>query len=134
CPKCGTRIKYGTAGVANLVARHLDTPTCDKAWAKRDKQPRKNGLLTDFLVPKSKLLPSTVRAPPPINVDGPSSERTNPVQSAPQPLFTPVVSPSIRSSGINRLLDQLREKIEHLPSTIPITDQTNPLSEFFGDP
>ncbi|KAJ6604068.1 hypothetical protein B0H10DRAFT_2167181 [Mycena sp. CBHHK59/15] len=41
-------LKYGTAGIINLVKRHLDSPKCLAAVAKKDKQPRQNGSLKIF--------------------------------------------------------------------------------------
>ncbi|KAJ6526890.1 hypothetical protein DFH09DRAFT_1095082 [Mycena vulgaris] len=66
CPKCGTLISYGTAGVINLVKRHLHTPTCKTTAVKKDKQPRKNVSLASFFrkkgsAPVSRVL-SRVRA------------------------------------------------------------------------
>ncbi|KAF8213051.1 hypothetical protein K438DRAFT_1956489 [Mycena galopus ATCC 62051] len=141
CPKCGLLRAYGTAGVANLVARHLDQPICKNTAAKRDKQPCKNGLLTGFFekrtAPLAKFVKATVRTQSPIRGTG-SSRSHEPISAAPSMTATPRTSsranPHTPSSRVEQLLDDLRTSVELLPSTLPMADQDNPLSEFVGQP
>ncbi|KAJ6541961.1 hypothetical protein B0H10DRAFT_2244898 [Mycena sp. CBHHK59/15] len=111
CPKCGALIKYGTAGVPNLVRRHLDTQTCQEKTKKQDNQPRKNASLTTWLkkttAPIGRVLAASSDPPPP--------------------------SPAL-PSRIIQLLDQLRAAVERLPSSVPNADESSPLAVFSGVP
>jgi hypothetical protein len=42
CPKCGLLRGYRTAGVINLVKKHLDKEICKDTKKKQDKEPRKD--------------------------------------------------------------------------------------------
>ena len=53
CPDCGTRIKCGPTGLANLEKRHQGTATCKAAQAKHEKaekdlEKRKRGQYLPF--------------------------------------------------------------------------------------
>lgn len=136
CPKCGTIRKYGTAGINNLVKRHLDTPTCLAAAAKRERQPRQNGSLKTFFKKANPLarIFSTVRAPSPIRGDVPASEtRSSLASTSAQPFVPAPISPAA-PSRVTQLLDQLRMAVELLPSTVPIADANNPLAQLSGIP
>ncbi|KAJ6561010.1 hypothetical protein B0H10DRAFT_2201012 [Mycena sp. CBHHK59/15] len=131
CPKCGALIKYGTAGVPNLVRRHLDTQTCQEKAKKRDNQPRKNASLTTWLkkttAPIGRVL-AAVRAPSPVGGASSSPEITRNQSSDPPP-----PSPALPSRVI-QLLDQLRAAVERLPSSVPNADESSPLAVFSGVP
>ncbi|KAJ7434946.1 hypothetical protein FB451DRAFT_1465917 [Mycena latifolia] len=135
CPQCGSLRSYGTAGLVNLVKTHLDTLKCQAAAAKRDKQPRKNGSLKTFFKEKAaRFLSPTVRAPSPILGDRPSSEHKANSETSLRPPVAPMFPSPVPSSRLIQLLDQLRAKVELIPSTVPIADASNPLSEFSGEP
>ncbi|KAJ6607622.1 hypothetical protein B0H10DRAFT_1956063 [Mycena sp. CBHHK59/15] len=131
CPKCGALIKYGTAGVPNLVRRHLDTQTCQEKAKKRDNQPCKNASLTTWLkkttAPIGRVL-AAVRAPSPVGGASSSPEITRNQSSDPPP-----PSPALPSRVI-QLLDQLRAAVERLPSSVPNADESSPLAVFSGVP
>ncbi|KAJ7198077.1 hypothetical protein GGX14DRAFT_374467, partial [Mycena pura] len=135
CPQCGELRSYGTAGILNLVKTHLDTQKCQAAARKRDKQPRANTSLKNFFFKKAvpRFLSSTVKAPSPIRGDGPSSGlHASSMETMPQSPV-PVATRPLASRTI-QLLDQLRKKIELIPSTVPLATSLNPLSDFSGDP
>ncbi|KAJ7071922.1 hypothetical protein B0H15DRAFT_737549, partial [Mycena belliarum] len=137
CPKCGELRSYGTAGILNLVKTHLDTQKCQTAARKRDRQPRGNTSLAAFFTKSvPRFLSSTVRAPSLIGRDGPSSEpRANPTETVLQsPVPEAIPSLAAAPSRLVQLLDQLHQKVELLPSTVPLATSLNPLSEFSHDP
>ncbi|KAJ6623827.1 hypothetical protein B0H10DRAFT_2213199 [Mycena sp. CBHHK59/15] len=136
CPKCGAMLKYGTAGIINLVKRHLDSPKCLAAVAKKDKQPRQNGSLKNFFkkaTPLARIF-STVRAPSPIRGEVPAAEFHSELAStSAQPSVHGPISLAAPSRAA-RLLDQLRTSVQLLPSTVPTADINNPLAVFSGIP
>ncbi|KAJ6456879.1 hypothetical protein C8R45DRAFT_1184960 [Mycena sanguinolenta] len=137
CPDCGTILRYGTAGVANLVKTHQGKQSCFTAKAKRDKDKtrRKDGNMMSFFQKTS--LPqhvrSTVEAPPPV-ASGSSSQNDNPAKITLESPVAPLLSTSVPSSHTIRLLNQLRGNVVLLPSTVPTAGDTNPLSAFSGEP
>ncbi|KAJ7306878.1 hypothetical protein DFH08DRAFT_944693 [Mycena albidolilacea] len=136
CPKCGLLRGYGTAGVVNLVKKHLDKEICKDTKKKQDKEPRKNGSLKAFFkekaAPIATFLKSTVRAPSPIRGAGISAKKIPlPAETYPPPA---AAKPDTPSSRVIQLLDHLRANVELLPSTIPDADVDNPLSEFAAEP
>ncbi|KAJ7804171.1 hypothetical protein B0H14DRAFT_2612654 [Mycena olivaceomarginata] len=56
CPKCGLLRSYRTAGVINLVKKHLDKEICKDTKRKQDKELRKNGSLKAFSKEKVALI------------------------------------------------------------------------------
>ncbi|KAF7328292.1 hypothetical protein MSAN_02488500 [Mycena sanguinolenta] len=137
CPKCGTLLRYGTAGVANLVKTHENKQSCLDAKAKRDREKarRKDGNMLSFFkkAPLPQHVPSTVDAPRPV-ASGSSGPKHNPAKITPQSPVAPLLSTSVPSSHIIRLLNQFRGNVVLLPSTVPTADDTNPLSAFSSEP
>ncbi|KAJ7805664.1 hypothetical protein B0H14DRAFT_3770845 [Mycena olivaceomarginata] len=136
CPKCGLLRGYGTAGVINLVKKHLDKEIRKDTKKKQDKEPRKNGSLNAFFkektAPIATFLKSTVRAPSPIRGAGISAKKIPlPAETYPRPA---AAKPDTPSSRVIQLLDHLRANVELLPSTIPDADVDNPLSGFAAEP
>ncbi|KAJ7834825.1 hypothetical protein B0H13DRAFT_2240173 [Mycena leptocephala] len=138
CPECGTQLRYGPAGVINLVKTHEDKGSCVTAKAKRDKaraQPKPRLLMSFFLkvLAKPERVPSTVEAPALVNATS-LATKSNPGKIAPKSPVAPVLSQSVPYSRPIQLLNQLRANVVLLPQSIAIADQTNPLSVFSGEP
>jgi hypothetical protein len=78
CPDCGTRVKCGSAGLANLEKRHRTSDSCKNAREKRDKDQKKKNtsLFNYFKGPKVPAVPSTIIHLGPIH-----SHRLTPTQA-----------------------------------------------------
>ncbi|KAJ7891752.1 hypothetical protein B0H13DRAFT_1887071 [Mycena leptocephala] len=86
-----------------------------------------------LLPPKPQHVPSTVQAPAAVT-SGTPNEQIDPIKITPKTAVPPVLSTSVPTSLIIRLLNQFRANIGLLPSTLAVADSTNPLSVFSGDP
>ncbi|KAF8144618.1 hypothetical protein K438DRAFT_2101594 [Mycena galopus ATCC 62051] len=122
----------------NLVATHLDKDGCRTEAAKKDKKGR-NSLLTSFFKDKAPIktfLKPTVRVPSPIQGSGssPNHQATPTALASAQSSIRGTLRPRIPSLRAVQLLEQLRVNAELLPSTVPIANADNPLSEFAGQP
>ncbi|KAJ7653861.1 hypothetical protein B0H17DRAFT_957128, partial [Mycena rosella] len=141
CPNCGDLKSYGSAGVKNLVKRHLNTTTCRAIRLKRDKQTqrRPNGLMTSYFSKQTApvLVPSTVQAPAMV---GHSSAFDITGSITPEPLparVTPEAAPppaSVSSTRMYQLLEQLHANVALLPSTVPVADESHPFAILSWEP
>ncbi|KAJ7094139.1 hypothetical protein C8R44DRAFT_749653 [Mycena epipterygia] len=121
CPKCGKLFV-----------------NCESERKKGDKQAalkKGNGSMKSWLTTKVKeIIPSTVKPPALVHADGPSSATRRPPSEISSPHHAIHISlSSVTTPRAIELLNQLRAKIKLLPSTVPIADQTNPLSVFSED-
>ncbi|KAF8146927.1 hypothetical protein K438DRAFT_1836367 [Mycena galopus ATCC 62051] len=123
CPKCGALRGYGTSGVMNLVATHLDKDGCRTEAAKKDKKGR-NSLLTSFFrdkAPIKSFLKPTLTVPI-ANVDNPLSEFAGqPTEYAsqsipPAELWEELAPHFHRAFGYGMDLAQRRRMVQRGPS------------------
>lgn len=125
CPDCGTRVKCGSAGLANLEKRHRTSDACKNAREKRDKnQKLKNtNLFNYFKGPKAPAVPSTIIRSRPIQsyrlapadaIDtSPAipNQQTKPLAHAQHvPRAMPV---------FHNILEEFQHYLDNLPDSIP---------------
>lgn len=137
CPDCGKRIKCGPGGIPNLDKRHRGTGVCNKAREKRDKsggKKMKDASIFSFLRKKPAPVPSTVSAPPLIQLPLPRNDLLSLLE--PSVPLVPVATENSVSSTLpaTHIITRLRTAIAQLPSTVPEGNDEEPLAAFSGDP
>jgi len=123
CPDCGTRVKCGSAGLANLEKRHRTSDACKNAQAKRNKEEKKKNtsLFNYFKGPKAPAVPSTIIRSEPIQshrltslqvidtspaVPGQQTKSLAHSENVPVPIF-------------ENVLEEFRHYLDNLPDSIP---------------
>lgn len=133
CPDCGEEVHVGTGGVKNLDT-HRTSSKCKalcerraRSWRKQQQRP--DGSLLTFFAPRQTLVPSTVTAPPSVqapqvhasaSTSQTSMDVNSPVASDAASVATDSATPPAISCGLAiKLLQQLRDRMENIPHTIP---------------
>jgi hypothetical protein len=125
CPDCGTRVKCGSAGLANLEKRHRTSDACKSAQEKRnrDKKKKNTSLLNYFKGPKAPAVSSTIIRSEPIQ-----SHRLTPLQVIGASPAVPnqkkkslAHSKNVPSSLplFENILEEFRHYLDNLPDSIP---------------
>jgi hypothetical protein len=139
CPDCGTRVKCGSAGLANLEKRHRTSDTCKNAREKRDKdQKQKNtSLFNYFKGPKAPAVPSTInRSGPILNHQLTPTGAIYNSSAVPSPQPKPVVQSEHAPVPVfENVLKEFRHYLDNLPNSIPeMADSDKLANAFAGHP
>ena len=123
CPDCGTRVKCGRVGLANLEKRHRNSDACKNAQEKHKKEENKKNtsLFNYFKGPKAPAMPSAIIRSEPIQ-----SHRSTPLQVIDA---SPVVlnqhkrsladSDNVPVPLFKNILEEFRYYLNNLPDSIP---------------
>ena len=123
CPDCGTRVKCGRVGLANLEKRHRNSDACKNAQEKHKKEENKKNtsLFNYFKGPKAPAMPSAIIRSEPIQ-----SHRSTPLQVIDA---SPVVlnqhkrsladSDNVPVPIFKNILEEFRYYLNNLPDSIP---------------
>ena len=123
CPDCGTRVKCGSAGLANLEKRHRPSDACKNAQQKRDKEQKKKdtSLFNYFKGPKVPVVPLTI-----IRSELIQSRRLTPLQvidtsaAVPDPQTESLaLSENVPVPIFENILEEFRHYLDNLPESIP---------------
>ena len=120
CPDCGTRVKCGRVGLANLEKRHRTSDACKNAQEKRKKEQKKKNtnLFNYFKGAKAPVVPSTIVRSEPIQ-----SHQLAPFQVIPtvtnQQAKPPAHSENTSVPVFENILDEFRHYLNNLPDSIP---------------
>jgi hypothetical protein len=144
CPDCGTRIKCGPTGLANLEKRHQETATCKAAQAKcekaeKDLEKKKKGSILAFLKPRAATVASTIAKPAPIHSHKLPQSPTKPpwASSAIHANLQPeeeLDEITIHRPITNNFVKHLWTLVNGLPESIPEGSKFDKLAYFACDP
>ncbi|KAF8220693.1 hypothetical protein L208DRAFT_1332334 [Tricholoma matsutake] len=142
CPDCDEEVHIGTGGPKNLEIHQCTSKACkvkceQKARGQAKLKQKQDHSLLTFFGPQKVLVPSTITAPPLVQIQSiqavtstSSSSHPSVVNGKAQHLTS---SPTPESNGAKQLLRHLADRIADILDTIPLADEKH-LAIFSGAP